>query len=170
MICNVCGERKPAGCAKIKAMIFKLFLGFLDVSAFFARQAFAEAGNAGVPGGDISANPTVPGGDISAHPTVPDGETINLPNPLGGCSKSPAEGGGLLCVAGNIIDALFKISIPIVAIMVLVGGFQIMTAGGNAEKISSGRKTILYAAVGFVIVLLAESVVSIIQSVIGGGS
>ena len=135
-------------------MIFKLLIGFLSVTAFFSRQAFAAPlGTAGEPLGTAGSD-----------------TDIILPNPIGGCSKSPAEGGGLLCVAGNIIDALFKISIPIVAIMVLVGGFQIMTAGGNAEKVSSGRKTILYAAVGFVIVLLAESVVSIIQSVIGGGS
>lgn len=65
----------------------------------------------------------------------------------------------------KVADSLFEISLPIVAIMVLVGAFQMMTAAGNPEKFSSGRKTILYAAVGFAVVLLAKSVTLIIQSV-----
>ena len=67
-------------------------------------------------------------------------------------------------VSGKIIDAMMVIAIPIVAIMVLYGGFQIMTAGGDPEKFTKGRKTILYAAVGFVVVLVAKSVSLIVQN------
>jgi hypothetical protein len=49
--------------------------------------------------------------------------------------------------------------------MVLWGGFKMMTSSGDPEKFSSGKKTLLYAAVGFVVVLLANSVVSIIGSI-----
>jgi hypothetical protein len=51
--------------------------------------------------------------------------------------------------------------------MVLVGGFQLMMAGGDTEKVTRGRKTILYAAVGFAVVLLAKSVALIIQNILG---
>ena len=79
-----------------------------------------------------------------------------LENPLGDCN--------LPCLAGKITKFLFIISIPIVSIMVLVGGLQMMTAGGNPEKFLSGKKTILYAAIGFVVVLLADQVPKILQN------
>jgi len=60
---------------------------------------------------------------------------------------------------------LLTISIPIAAIMILVGGFQIMTAGGNEENLTRGRKTLTYAAIGFAVVVLAKSVVTILQSI-----
>jgi hypothetical protein len=49
--------------------------------------------------------------------------------------------------------------------MVLWGGFQMMTSAGDPEKFSTGRKTIVYAAVGFFVVLLANSVATVIQSI-----
>lgn len=84
---------------------------------------------------------------------------FTLSNPLDPCKD-------LSCIALAIIKALFLISIPIVSIMVLVGGFQILTAGGDPEKFKTGRKTIIYAVVGFAIILIAGGVVSIIQSLI----
>jgi len=50
---------------------------------------------------------------------------------------------------------------------VLIGGFQMITAAGNAEKFSSGRKTILYAAIGFAVVLAAKAVVVLIKNILG---
>lgn len=84
------------------------------------------------------------------------GGNITITNPLG-CNNFG-------CVATKITDALLAVSAPIVAIMVLWGGFQMMTAGGNPEKFSMGRKTLLYAAIGFVVVLLADSAANIIQN------
>ena len=87
------------------------------------------------------------------------GDPITLPDPLG---KS------FIAVATAIGNALTTIAIPIVAIMVIWGGFQIMTAGGSEEKISSGRKTILYAAIGFAVVLLASQIVPLINEILAG--
>lgn len=87
------------------------------------------------------------------------GNSFTLTNPLASCND-------LSCIANAIIAALFTISIPIVSIMVLIGGFQILTAGGDPEKFRTGRKTIIYAVVGFAIILLAGGVVSLIRSLI----
>src|ERR1700722_10713948 len=64
--------------------------------------------------------------------------SLTLPNPLS-C-------GSLGCVSGNVINFIYIIALPLCAIMVLVGGFQIMTSSGDPEKFSKGRKTVLYAA------------------------
>ena len=74
----------------------------------------------------------------------------------------------LVTVAGNFNAFLLAIAAPLCGIMVVWGGFQMMTAGGNPEKFSSGRKTLIYAAIGFVIVLLASGATQLIKSVFNG--
>ena len=78
--------------------------------------------------------------------------------------KNPLSCDDFGCVANKIIDGLFALSIPIVSVMVLVGGFQILFASGDPEKFKTGKKTILYSVVGFTVILLAKGVVLIIQN------
>ncbi len=84
---------------------------------------------------------------------------IRLSNPLGVNSLQDA--------LAKILapDKVLAIAAPIVTIMVLYGAFLMLFSAGNEERVSQGRKTILYAAIGFVIVLLSSSVVPIIQSI-----
>lgn len=95
-----------------------------------------------------------------------DSVPVQLQNPLdpqntGNCTT-------LLCPVASVTNFLFEISIPICAIFIIVGGFQMMTASDNPEKFSKGKKTILYAVVGFAVVLVASSVANLIKSVLGG--
>ena len=78
--------------------------------------------------------------------------------------EDPLKGMTLPELAQKITGLLLTISIPIASIMVLVGGFQIMTAGGDPAKASNGKKTILYTAIGFVVVLLADTVPTLLQN------
>jgi len=86
---------------------------------------------------------------------------IVLTNPLGGNCND------LNCVAQKVIGFLWLIAIPIASIMVLVGGFQMMTSAGDPEKFSSGKKTLTYAAIGLVVILLAGGFASFIKSLFG---
>ncbi len=92
----------------------------------------------------------------------PGGQGFTIPNPLKCVTLEE-------CV-NSIINGLILLSAPIATVMVIVGAFQILTAAGDPEKFSKGRKTILYAAVGFGIILLAKGVVFIIKDVLGVGS
>lgn len=69
----------------------------------------------------------------------------------------------------NLLNGLIYLAAPVVAIMILVGGFKIMAAAGNEERLKSGKNTILYAVVGYAIILLASGVAAIIQDALGGG-
>lgn len=84
--------------------------------------------------------------------------TLNLQNPLS-C-------GDLAACVTTLTSNLIKISIPIVAIMVVIGGLQIILAAGNSEKVATGRKTVTYAAIGFAIVLVASSIVAVVKSIL----
>lgn len=88
------------------------------------------------------------------------GPAITLENPLGDCKD-------LGCPAAAVADFLFTIAIPISGILILWGGFQMMTAAGNSERISQGKKTILWTVIGFAIVLIAGSVAKLIQNFFG---
>lgn len=94
----------------------------------------------------------------SAFAQNPGGGPVTLPNPLG---VSTFQG-----VTAQISNFLLVIAIPLVAIMALVGGFQMITSVGNPEKFASGRKTLVYAIIGFAVVLLAGGIVQIIKSIL----
>jgi hypothetical protein len=83
-------------------------------------------------------------------------QPLTLPNPLG-C-------GSLGCATNSIINLIYTVAVPLCAIMVLIGGFQIMTSSGNPEKLSQGRSTILWAAGGFAVILLAKGVAGLVRS------
>ncbi len=92
------------------------------------------------------------------------GTTVTVADPLG-CSANPTTP-AIVCVLERIINAIYVISIPIVTLMVLIGAFQILTAAGNAEKVTKGRNTIMYAAIGFVVILFSGGMTSIIKSIL----
>jgi hypothetical protein len=89
-----------------------------------------------------------------------DSGPISLPNPISATSFTQ--------VVANITQVLLEIAIPLTAIMAIIGGFQMMTAGGDPEKFSKGRKTLMYAAIGFAVVLLAGGLVAIIKNLLTG--
>ncbi len=87
-------------------------------------------------------------------------DSLTLTNPLG-------QNSTFQTVLDNVNVFLLAIAAPICGIMVVWGGFQMITAAGNPEKFSSGKKTLLYAAIGFAVVIFASSVVPVIQSIFG---
>lgn len=95
-----------------------------------------------------------------AHAQSNGGNPITISNPLT-CND-------LTCVAQSIINFLFTLAIPICAIMVLIGGFQMLTAAGNPERFSSGRKTIMYAVIGFAVIVIADGVALLIKNILTG--
>ena len=84
---------------------------------------------------------------------------IYLTNPINTTSFST--------VLQNIQNGLIGIALPLLGLMVLIGGFQIMTAGGKEEQFKKGKQTLTYAVIGFICILLAAGVVQIIVSLIG---
>ncbi len=84
-------------------------------------------------------------------------EDIYLPNPLGGDSS-------IVGLISRIFNGLVYIAAAIAPIFIIWGAFQMLTSGGQAEKFNSGKKAILYAVIGFLIVLMASGIVKIIQA------
>jgi hypothetical protein len=87
------------------------------------------------------------------------GAVIELSNPISG-------GGTLDSVAAKVLDLLVQLGAPLAGVMVVVGGFQILFAGGSEEKFASGKRTILYTVVGYGIIVLADGVAAFITNLL----
>lgn len=80
----------------------------------------------------------------------------------------PFGGKTIFDIIQKIIGYLIKIGVPILAIMIIYGGFLILTAGDSPEKVKSGKDVILWAVVGYIIVLCSWGVIYIMGQIITG--
>ncbi|PJA45624.1 hypothetical protein CO174_02140 [Candidatus Uhrbacteria bacterium CG_4_9_14_3_um_filter_50_9] len=82
--------------------------------------------------------------------------------------------GDLTTTIGGIIRVALGFLGVIAVVIILLGGFKWMTAGGNDEKVKDAKKLIFSGIIGLVIVLSAYAIASfVIDSIItatGGGS
>jgi spore maturation protein SpmA len=86
---------------------------------------------------------------------------ITIPNPIA-CEE-------IGCVLEKVASFLLKIATPILTIMVLWAGFLFLTSAGNPEKVAKARQALLWAVIGFAIVLINWGFASIVKEILGGG-
>lgn len=87
-------------------------------------------------------------------------DLFELPNPLKTTS--------IVDLLYKIIDALTKfVATPVAVLMIIIGAFQMLSAGGDPEKFKKGKNTILYAAIGFAVLLLARLIIGLVQEILG---
>jgi len=127
--------------------ILSIFLGvvFLTTSNTFADTATGTIGN------DTETTTGTIGG------TAP---TVSLVNQL--------SFGSIEEFLDRVADILFTYSIPLVVIMIIIGAFYLVTAGGNPGKIDTGKKIITWAIIGFVVILIAGSIASLVRNLLEG--
>ena len=95
-------------------------------------------------------------GDLPGEGTIP----IELENPL--------EVGSFEEILDVVASFLFTISIPLLTVIILLGGFFILTAAGNPDRLRRGKQIILWGVVGFVIILVAGGVSTLVSNILGG--
>lgn len=92
-------------------------------------------------------------------------EGINLiTGENGDCGASEDVTDGLSSTVNNLINLFSLIVGAVSVVMVIFGGFKYMTSQGSDEGTKSAKNTILYALIGLVIVLLAQTIVKYVFS------
>jgi type IV secretory pathway VirB2 component (pilin) len=66
----------------------------------------------------------------------------------------------------QIKDNLRNLGYVICAIFMMVGGYQMITASGDPQKFETGKRTLLFAAIGFIIILAADKIVDFLRSIV----
>lgn len=60
---------------------------------------------------------------------------------------------GLECIFSRILNTVIRLAGIGLFIMLLVGGFKLMTAGGDAKKTQAAQQTLTYAVIGLVAII-----------------
>jgi heme/copper-type cytochrome/quinol oxidase subunit 4 len=108
---------------------------------------------------------TLPGGDSS----------VEIYDPLTPDSPDPEFAGVISgdATIGDIVTALIPYVLGfaglILFVLIMWGGFLILTAAGNEEKVGKGRMWITSAIIGFVIIFAAYWIMQVVQAMFGVG-
>ena len=81
-------------------------------------------------------------------------------NPL----KAPSFTG----VIDNLLRFLFNIAIVVAPIVIITAGFMFLTGGDNPDKIYKAKMLMMWAAIGFIIILLSRGLITVIEVIIKG--
>ena len=88
-----------------------------------------------------------------------------------GCDAVTAEGVVQLryleCVFGRVIGAILGLAGIVLFIMLVVGGFQYMTAGGDPKAVEQAKNTLTYAIGGIILMALSFLILVLIKTFTG---
>jgi type IV secretory pathway VirB2 component (pilin) len=87
--------------------------------------------------------------------------------PTPSIGSAPA-GGDIRSAVLTTLNFVLGFLALLAVVFIIVGGFRIVTAGGNEENVTKGRKIIIYALIGLVVVFFANVIVGFITSELAG--
>ena len=73
----------------------------------------------------------------------------------------------LTVVIGRIVKIVIGFLGLIAVVIILIGGFQWMTSGGDSEKIANARKLMTNGVIGLFIIVVAYAIALFIMNIIG---
>ncbi|MEW6609877.1 MAG: Mbov_0395 family pilin-like conjugal transfer protein [bacterium] len=74
------------------------------------------------------------------------------------CEAGYKEDTDLVTTIGIVINVILGLLGVVAVVIIIIGGFKWMTAGGNDEKISEAKKLIGQGVIGLIIVLAAYAI------------
>jgi len=89
--------------------------------------------------------------------------------PVIGLAQAAAETAptvNVMVVLGRIADWVFTILIIVAVIFLIWGAFNFVTAAGDAEKVTAGKQSIMWALVGVAVALLARGLVVLVRLIV----
>lgn len=85
----------------------------------------------------------------------------------GSGQAEPASGATVEKTVANTIDLLSMIVGIIAVFMIIIAGIRFITANGDSNSIAQARTIIIYAAVGLVVVAIAQTIVRFVLTETG---
>lgn len=79
----------------------------------------------------------------------------------------PAKFGDLEIIFENILGIIISLAGVAVFIMLIIGGFKYLTAGGNPEQAGKAKGVITWAIGGLIVILVAWFILRLITEVTG---
>jgi hypothetical protein len=127
--------------------------------AGLGQSAAVHVGGGGGGGGNDTGNGNGPGGGNGNDPTGTGDTGLFFNNPL--------EASNLPEFFIKIMNILLLLIGMLSVVMIIFGGFIMITSGGAPTQITKGKSIVTWAVAGLVVALLAFSIISIVQNLIG---
>ena len=67
----------------------------------------------------------------------------------------------------NIINFIFRLSLPVGALMIVISGYYFMTSNGDPEKVKKAKDTIIWTLVGIIVIFLSLAIIDGLKNAIG---
>ena len=67
----------------------------------------------------------------------------------------------------NVTDWIFVILIALAGLFVVLGSMNLIMAGGDPGKVTSGRQYVMYAVIGLIVGFLARAIPAIVKLAVG---
>ena len=94
------------------------------------------------------------------------------PLPGGGLINDPTSVATLNCIpviVKNIIYWLLVFSGVVAVFIIIISGIKLLTSGGDPKRVEGARKTLTWAIIGLILILLSFAIVAIIADITGVG-
>jgi hypothetical protein len=82
-------------------------------------------------------------------------------------TASAAELSCLSTYFGNILTAMVPLIGLLAFVMLLIGGFKILTSAGDAKGVAGGKQTITLAVAGIALAIISWIILLIVENVTG---
>jgi len=69
-----------------------------------------------------------------------------------------------------VVNLMLYLAGAVAVIFVIIGGYYYLTAGGNEEQAEKGKKTLINAIIGIVIIILSYVIVNVISNLVTNGA
>ena len=143
-------------------------------AGYYSNEASTEGGGSGTGSGDDSDSGGGSGtGTGSGSGTGSGVININVKGPTTastGSITNPISSGTFAELVDKIVKWILEIAMVLAPLVIVYGGFTYMTAMGEAAKVNTAKQIILYACIGFLLALLASSLINILKGLAGGGA
>lgn len=130
----------------------KLFLLFGTIGILFSGLTFSVA-YASNPVNIVCRDPNITAGAASSSPLCKDTSTTKL------------QGSG--SIVNLIVNLISAIAGFVAIIMIVISGIQFINSGGDSKKVAEAKDTILFSAIGLVVIAIARLLILFVISKIG---
>lgn len=175
--CNESGARSAYGIPSIPGVSYSANCSWTETgtdpnTSLAQQQLNPTSGDSGSPSGTPAASTTPATAaaanacDISGYDAGANHGLLKGVQPAcavcGQCSIAD-----IFVVGNTVVELILGLSGSVMLLMIIYGGFLFLTSSGNSEQISKGKKIMLGALVGIVIVFVAYAAVQFILGALG---
>lgn len=69
----------------------------------------------------------------------------------------------------NVLGSLLSLAGIVALFLIILSGIKFITSGGDAKQVEGARKTLTYAIIGLIVILLSGFILNLISQITGVG-